>query len=308
MPHVFISYVRENAKEIDRLVASLRAAGVEVWIDRESIRPGERWRTAITRAIREGACFIACFSKDSTTRGRTFMNDELAVAIDELRMRPHDRTWFIPVVLDGAAVPDRPIGGGETLEALQWVDLSSDWNAGVMKVVATVSAAADTAEPSLNDGGVATRHLLRVHQSTLGEASNPAPQPSEEERQRNAAFRIDVTYIEPLDPDIDDELAVHPGSLLARRLRAYGFNVGLAYWSEAYLLARLRPDEEDTAYVIHRDDTNLAEQLAAIVAAMDFVPRVVILTTTEASELSNDIAEAEMLKYVSAIVALRIAA
>jgi len=52
------------------------------------------------------------------------MNEELAVAIEELRVRSRDRTWFLPVVLAGGEVPDRPIGAGETLRAFNYTRLT----------------------------------------------------------------------------------------------------------------------------------------------------------------------------------------
>jgi hypothetical protein len=119
MSHVFISYVRDNSEAIQKLSNSLEDHGVRVWLDRDKIRPGYRWKAAIRDAIREGAFFIACFSGEYHQRLRTYMNAELTFAIDELSERPTDRAWFIPVLLPGGVVPDRDIGGGETLRSLQ---------------------------------------------------------------------------------------------------------------------------------------------------------------------------------------------
>jgi hypothetical protein len=138
-PHVFVSYVREDGASVDRLARDLRRYGVEVWLDRERIRPGYRWQAAIRDAIRDGAMFIACFSQQSARKERSYMNQELALAIDELAQRPYDRVWFIPVVMSGGAVPDRPIGAGETLRHLQWVNLDSDWHQGIRQIVAVCS-------------------------------------------------------------------------------------------------------------------------------------------------------------------------
>ncbi len=76
------------------------------------------------------------------------MNAELTLAIEELRQRQRDRSWFIPVLLSGAEPPDLEIGGGETLRDLQWVDLSSDWSEGISKIVDAIlaSSAADRSE------------------------------------------------------------------------------------------------------------------------------------------------------------------
>ncbi len=140
--HVFISYVRENRERVDQLVAALRQAGVLVWIDRENIDPGQNWRIAIKRAIKEGAFFLACFSREYAQRDSTYMNEELAVAIDELRVRPFDRAWLIPIRLDTTTIPSRPIDTTGTLADLQWVDLSSQWDVAVARLIDVIHRAA----------------------------------------------------------------------------------------------------------------------------------------------------------------------
>jgi hypothetical protein len=52
-PHIFVSYLREDRETVDRLCDDLRSAGLHVWLDREKIVPGERWKVAIRRAIEE---------------------------------------------------------------------------------------------------------------------------------------------------------------------------------------------------------------------------------------------------------------
>ena len=37
MPHIFISYVRENKDVVDRLCSSLKESQIEVWLDREQL-------------------------------------------------------------------------------------------------------------------------------------------------------------------------------------------------------------------------------------------------------------------------------
>ncbi|MBU2571481.1 MAG: TIR domain-containing protein [Gammaproteobacteria bacterium] len=137
MPHVFICYLRQNSDKVNRLVQDLECNSVSVWLDRKKIHPGTRWKDAIRTAIQNGALFLPCFSREYEARKRSYMNEELTLAIDELRLRPTDRSWFIPVVLDGGTIPNRDIGGGETLHNLQWVDLSLDWTDGVRRIVDT---------------------------------------------------------------------------------------------------------------------------------------------------------------------------
>jgi adenylate cyclase len=42
------------------------------------------------------------------------------------------------VLLEGGFVPDRPIGGGETLRDIQWVDLIEDWDDGVRRILSVI--------------------------------------------------------------------------------------------------------------------------------------------------------------------------
>jgi TIR domain len=135
MPHAFVSYVREDWDEVERLADALKAGGVDVWLDRERLLPGTRWQDAIRRAIREGSFFLACFSAGYEARESTYMNEELVIAIEELRKRPTERTWFVPVLLDRGTLPDRSIGAGESLQNFQYVDLHDAWNEGVRRLL-----------------------------------------------------------------------------------------------------------------------------------------------------------------------------
>ena len=103
-----------------RLADELRAHGVTVWLDRDKIMPGQRWQDAIRQAIREGDYFIACFSAEYVARPRTYMHTEIGLAIEMLQQMPTNRIWFIPVLLSECEVPDRSIGGGQTLRDLHW--------------------------------------------------------------------------------------------------------------------------------------------------------------------------------------------
>lgn len=135
MPHIFISYVRENHQKVDQLCHELRQGGADVWLDREQIHPGERWQDSIREAIQGGAYFLACFSKEYLEKDRSYMNEELLTAIEELRKRPANRTWFIPVLLSECKVPSNSIGGGQTLQDIQWVELYSNWTEGLRKIL-----------------------------------------------------------------------------------------------------------------------------------------------------------------------------
>jgi hypothetical protein len=66
-------------------------------------------------------------------------NEELTLAIDQLRMRPPDVPWLIPVRFDDCSVPDYDLGGGRTLASIQGVDLFGDRrDEGVRRLLATI--------------------------------------------------------------------------------------------------------------------------------------------------------------------------
>jgi hypothetical protein len=135
--HVFISYVSEDAAMVSRLERDLRALGVNGWLDKQRLKPGQRWRDRLRQAIREGAAFIAIFSPASESRERSYMREELNLAVEELRHRPRDRTWFIPVLLSAVALPDLNIGPNEFLSDIQYISLQKNWDE---KVVALARA------------------------------------------------------------------------------------------------------------------------------------------------------------------------
>lgn len=135
MPHIFISYVHEDRDLVDRLCFSLKASGLEIWLDRDKLEPGKRWQNTIRKAIAKGAFFIACFSDNYLARSSSYAHEELTLAIEELRRRPTDRAWFIPVLFAKDSVPDRSIGAGETLRHIQYVDLATDWNEGMARLL-----------------------------------------------------------------------------------------------------------------------------------------------------------------------------
>jgi hypothetical protein len=71
------------------------------------------------------------------------MNEELVIAIEELRKRPSDRAWFLPVLFHPGTVPKRDIGAGETLYAIHQVPLYEDWDDGVRRLLTVINPDAD---------------------------------------------------------------------------------------------------------------------------------------------------------------------
>lgn len=111
-----------------------------MWRDTADLWPGEDWRMKIRHAITDNALvFIACFSSQSAARTKSYQNEELALAVDQLRLRRPDDPWLIPVRLGDSPVPDLDLGGGRTLASIQRADLFGEHrDAGTTRLLITV--------------------------------------------------------------------------------------------------------------------------------------------------------------------------
>ena len=61
MADVFLSYKREDAARVTKLVAALRSAGLDLWWDQD-IPPSAPWEATIERALAEAKAVIVCWS------------------------------------------------------------------------------------------------------------------------------------------------------------------------------------------------------------------------------------------------------
>jgi hypothetical protein len=109
---VFLSYASEDAAAAQRIAEALRAAGVEVWFDREELRGGDAWNQKIARHIRECALFLAIVSAHTEQRPEGFFRREWFLAVDRTREMADDHAFLLPVAIDSAnestaRVPDR---------------------------------------------------------------------------------------------------------------------------------------------------------------------------------------------------------
>jgi len=120
---VFVSYSRDDAGAVLKLVEDLRSAGVDVWLDQTDIPSGRRWDEAIEAALGNCEQLIAVLSEASVTSQNVM--DEVSYAIDEGKS-------VIPVVIRSCKIPLR-------LRRLQYVDLTSEYESRVARLVASLT-------------------------------------------------------------------------------------------------------------------------------------------------------------------------
>jgi hypothetical protein len=61
--YVFVSYPREELEYVHRLVAHLRAAGLNVWFDQQ-IPPGDRWPSTLAERIDESTAVVVVSTQE----------------------------------------------------------------------------------------------------------------------------------------------------------------------------------------------------------------------------------------------------
>jgi hypothetical protein len=128
---VFIAYVEEDLRLAKKLYSAFEQQGFRPWLDKKKLMPGQNWPRAIETAIQTSDFFVACFSRQSTSKRGTF-HSELRYALTCASRVPLDEIFFIPVRLDGCIVP------GRISRRIQYVDLFPDWLAGVKQVIAVM--------------------------------------------------------------------------------------------------------------------------------------------------------------------------
>ena len=160
MRKVFISYVREDRSQVERVCKELHRAGIDYWLDKEDIKPGEFWAVAIANAIENGAYFLACFSTKSEQKGKSHMREELYIAAKAAMQLPPEKKWIIPVKLTECQIPKYDLGGGRDLTQIQHVNLSSDWREGLDQIINTIKPSRNREKPPDIDFKNPTHDLL----------------------------------------------------------------------------------------------------------------------------------------------------
>lgn len=131
---VFISYVNRDFDKAKKLYDDLTRNGINVWLNKMNLKPGDDWKYKIRKAIQNASFFIACFSEEYYKRDETFENEELVQALERVRMQVN-KNWLIPVLLSDCKVPDIDIGAGKTLLNIQSTKLYENWNDNIQKII-----------------------------------------------------------------------------------------------------------------------------------------------------------------------------
>ena len=143
-PHVFISYARKNKDFARRLVRDLEAKDINVWIDLDNLKGGDRdWEQTLRQAIHASRGVLLIASEES--RQSAAVRDELALADAEGKA-------IYPVwALGDVWIKSVPLGRG----SMQYIDARGDAYdlalAAIVEALAGRSALAHLAPPPVED-------------------------------------------------------------------------------------------------------------------------------------------------------------
>jgi hypothetical protein len=145
---VFLSYARENVKQVEELYQELVDAGIQPWMDTIDLLPGQDWELAIKTAIEQTDFFVVCLSAQSVSK-RGYLQREIKRAQELWDEKLEDDIYLIPARLDSCEVP-------ASLSRFQWVNLYEDY--GFSRLLKAIQA-----------GTEKTRSVLRIDELQEGE-------------------------------------------------------------------------------------------------------------------------------------------
>jgi TIR domain-containing protein/SIR2-like protein len=108
---IFVSYASEDLAPASRLAAGLRAAGLEVWFDKEALQIGDDWARSIRRGIERCSLFLPVISRQSLSEEnrRRYFWREWNDAEDFARGMAPDEAFLVPIVIDDTRIDRAPL-------------------------------------------------------------------------------------------------------------------------------------------------------------------------------------------------------
>ncbi|HKI07632.1 MAG TPA: TIR domain-containing protein [Nitrososphaeraceae archaeon] len=126
---IFISYSREDYNAAQRLYKELSKSGINPWLDKQSLLPGQNWQNEIRKAITDSNYFIPLFSSNAVKNRGFWRREELEFASKVLAEIPKSEIYVIPVRLDECEIPLKKF------REYHYVDLFPNWREGLKKLL-----------------------------------------------------------------------------------------------------------------------------------------------------------------------------
>jgi hypothetical protein len=111
---VFLCHAHSDAAAVRSLYRRLTTDGVDAWLDKEKLLPGQDWDMEIRKEVREADTVVVCLSKQFNQAG--FRQKEVRLALDAAMEKPEGKIFIIPARLEEC-------DNLESLRKWEWVDL-----------------------------------------------------------------------------------------------------------------------------------------------------------------------------------------
>jgi tetratricopeptide (TPR) repeat protein len=142
---VFISYAREDSGAAKRLRKDLKDAGLNPWLDKEELLPGQNWENQIEDAISKSRYYIPLFSKTSVEK-IGYVQSEFKFALDVLKRYPPNKIFYIPVRLDDCEIPYMELKSIHRADLFP-VNDNNVWKEGVNQILRAIGVVIPKSEP-----------------------------------------------------------------------------------------------------------------------------------------------------------------
>jgi TolB-like protein len=118
---VFLSYASQDAEPAQKISETLRAAGIQVFLDQSELRGGDVWDQKIRREIHDCSLFIPIVSQHTQERLEGYFRHEWKLAIERTHHMAEQKPFLVPVVVD--ATRDQEAFVPDAFRAVQWTRL-----------------------------------------------------------------------------------------------------------------------------------------------------------------------------------------
>lgn len=101
---VFISYASEDQAAAASLGDALASNGIQVWLDKNSLNGGDRWKEVIQNNIESCSMFLPLISRHTQTMERRYFRKEWNLALDDAPARSDSYPFIQPILIDDSDV------------------------------------------------------------------------------------------------------------------------------------------------------------------------------------------------------------
>ena len=104
MSRVFLCHASEDKGKVIEVYRQLKTAGLDPWLDKIDLLPGQNWTEEIPKVLRTSS-FVLVFLSNNSISKRGYVQKEFKLALEVLDEIPPDNIFIIPIRLDDCEIP-----------------------------------------------------------------------------------------------------------------------------------------------------------------------------------------------------------